>query len=161
MFTHTFIYGSDQGSLIFMKPMIAVAWLHQIDGVECYDISMPQAFPDVGEYPTSTACGTTWPTTRTRSTTAPSPASPRLRADTEARRRSPDPASSGDEPGVSRLDTEAQLEAQLEALDCSVSEGLHQHAFASSPASQCRGARGTSPEAHTPGRRRWSPAVAT
>lgn len=52
MFTHTFIYGSDQGNLIFMEPMITVAWLQQIGGVECYDISMPQAFPEAGEYPT-------------------------------------------------------------------------------------------------------------
>jgi hypothetical protein len=51
-FTHTFIYGSNEGDLIFMEPMITMAWLDELTSTTCFDISMPEAFPEAGDYPT-------------------------------------------------------------------------------------------------------------
>lgn len=51
-FTHTFIYGSNEGELIFMEPMITNDYLLDVTSNECHDISMPKAFPEAGDYPT-------------------------------------------------------------------------------------------------------------
>ena len=51
-FTQTFIYGSNAGDLIFLEPMLSLARLREISGVECFAIPMPQAFPEAGRYPT-------------------------------------------------------------------------------------------------------------
>jgi len=52
-FTHTFIYGSNAGELIFMEPMITMDYLADVRGPDCNSISMPSAFPEAGSYPTT------------------------------------------------------------------------------------------------------------
>lgn len=50
MFTHTFIYGSYDGSFIFMEPMITVEYLeNEADGT-AFPIAQPQKYPMEGFY---------------------------------------------------------------------------------------------------------------
>lgn len=51
-FTKTFIYGSYNGQLTFLEPMITLAYLQQ-HGTETTPIRQPQAFQRAGYYPTS------------------------------------------------------------------------------------------------------------
>ena len=52
-FTHTFIYGSYDGSFIFVEPMITLDYLvNEADGTE-FSIAQPEAFERSGYYPTS------------------------------------------------------------------------------------------------------------
>lgn len=52
-FTHTFIYGSYDGSFIFMEPMITLDYLvDHADGTE-FPIAQPQEFEISGWYPTT------------------------------------------------------------------------------------------------------------
>lgn len=52
-FTHTFIYGSYDGSFIFMEPMVTVDYLvNHADGTE-FAIAQPQEFKISGYYPTT------------------------------------------------------------------------------------------------------------
>jgi len=52
MFTKTFIYGSYNGNLAFLEPMITLDYLTQ-HGNETTPIRQPQAFQRAGYYPTS------------------------------------------------------------------------------------------------------------
>jgi hypothetical protein len=51
-FTKTFIYGSYNGELAFLEPMITLAYLQQ-HGTETTPIRQPEAFQRTGYYPTS------------------------------------------------------------------------------------------------------------
>ena len=50
-FTHTFIYGSYDGHITFIEPMITLAFLKEKSSA-CYPIKMPAAFEVGGYYPT-------------------------------------------------------------------------------------------------------------
>ena len=51
-FDHTFIYMADAGRLTGMEPMIALAFLRNLQEPVRVPISMPAAFPTAGLYPT-------------------------------------------------------------------------------------------------------------
>lgn len=51
-FTHTWIYGSFDGRLNFVEPMITRDFLSNLRGREITDIATPDAFPEPGFYPT-------------------------------------------------------------------------------------------------------------
>ncbi|WP_158059050.1 DUF5602 domain-containing protein [Halorussus halophilus] len=51
-FTYTWIWGSFDGQLWFMEPMVSAAFLRELRGKVQADISMPAAFPEAGRYPT-------------------------------------------------------------------------------------------------------------
>ena len=51
-FTHTWIWGSFDGRLWFMEPMITTEFLRNLRGRVQADITMPRAFPKAGRYPT-------------------------------------------------------------------------------------------------------------
>lgn len=50
-FTHTWIYGTNEGRLIFYEPMITIAFLEEKHEEVCTQIAMPQAQPEPGYYP--------------------------------------------------------------------------------------------------------------
>jgi hypothetical protein len=50
-FTHTFIFGSYDGHIIFYEPMIAASFFSSRTS-ECYDINLPAAWEVAGPYPT-------------------------------------------------------------------------------------------------------------
>ena len=50
-FTHTFIYGSHEGHLIFLEPMITAAFIAGQPN-ECHPIKSPEAWEVKGRYPT-------------------------------------------------------------------------------------------------------------
>ncbi|RMH16168.1 MAG: hypothetical protein D6701_09220 [Gemmatimonadetes bacterium] len=56
-FTHTFIYGSWDGRISFLEPMIAVSYLEGLrEGRElggCFPVRQPEAWAEAGVYPTS------------------------------------------------------------------------------------------------------------
>ncbi|WP_435182005.1 hypothetical protein [Halorussus sp. AFM4] len=51
-FTHTWIYGSFDGELTFLEPMVAVDYLRNLRGREITSVATPDAFPRSGFYPT-------------------------------------------------------------------------------------------------------------
>lgn len=51
-FTHTWIYGSYDGQLNFIEPMITREVLMNLRGREITDVPTPEAFPEAGFYPT-------------------------------------------------------------------------------------------------------------
>lgn len=51
-FTHTWIYGSFDGQLNFIEPMITHEYLENLTGREVTDVETPEAFPEAGYYPT-------------------------------------------------------------------------------------------------------------
>jgi hypothetical protein len=51
-FTHTMIYGSFDGQLTFLEPMVTVEYLENLRGREIVDVATPDAFPREGLYPT-------------------------------------------------------------------------------------------------------------
>jgi len=51
-FTHTWIYGSFDGRLTFVEPMITREYLRGLDGRDVADVETPEAFPEAGYQPT-------------------------------------------------------------------------------------------------------------
>ncbi len=50
-FTHTFIYGADDGHITFFEPMVTVEFLLS-KPKQCIDLKLPQAWERAGYYPT-------------------------------------------------------------------------------------------------------------
>lgn len=51
-FTHTWIYGSFDGQITFLEPMVTLDFLRNLEGREVEDVATPEAFPEAGYYPT-------------------------------------------------------------------------------------------------------------
>jgi hypothetical protein len=51
-FDRTFLYGSWEGSLTFMEPMITIAELQKKEAEHCTPYPTPEAMPEAGYYPT-------------------------------------------------------------------------------------------------------------
>lgn len=51
-FTHTWIFGTWDGSLHFFEPMITKEFLLGLNGKRCFTYATPQAMPTAGMYPT-------------------------------------------------------------------------------------------------------------
>ena len=51
-FTHTWIYGSFDGRITFVEPMITVQFLENLRGRVVVDVKTPERFPTRGFYPT-------------------------------------------------------------------------------------------------------------
>lgn len=51
-FTHTYIYGSFDGQLNFLEPMVTREFLDDFRGRTVTDVETPEAFPEAGFYPT-------------------------------------------------------------------------------------------------------------
>lgn len=51
-FSRTFLYGSFDGELIFLEPMITVEYLVTIEGEDRRELRTPDAYPEAGMYPT-------------------------------------------------------------------------------------------------------------
>lgn len=51
-FTHTYIYGSFDGRINFLEPMITREFLENVNGKVVSDVKVPRQFPSTGFYPT-------------------------------------------------------------------------------------------------------------